>query len=585
MILDPRLLRLARDSRAALVLTVFFGLLSGLAIVFQARLMALVIARVFLGGADLVAMALPLKLLLIAIFARALLALGGEVTSSQAATRIKSGLRMALLARIQALGPVYKRGERSGELVSALSEGVEALQAYFSQYLPGLALAALVPLAVLLAVFPLDWISGIVLLFTAPLIPLFMVLIGDTASRRTQKQWAALGRLSAHFLDALQGLATLKAFGRSREHTVSVAQAGEAYRRATLGVLRITFLSALVLELVATLSTAVVAVQVGLRLLYGRLAFEEALFVLILAPEFYLPLRALGARFHAGTAGVSAAKRIFAVLETPVEISRVAEVTHPANGKGGIFPLRFERVSYTYPPSRDESESRPPALDGVTFTLEEGEHVACVGPSGGGKTTLTWLLLRFIDPSGGEILANGSPLRDLPPEEWRRQVTWVPQAPHLFNGTLLENLRIGNPTATHEQIEGVLRQARLERFVSTLTDGLEMRLGEGGARLSGGQAQRLALARALLKPAQLLLLDEPTSNLDPEEESLLQDAWEAAARGRTLLTVAHRLATASRAGRILVLDGGRLVESGNPAALAAQGGAYAALLNAGGGAL
>ena len=315
---DRRLLTYARRERLDLVLTVTLGALSGVLIVLAARVLAGVVNGVFLGGLAL-ADVWPLLVALVAIaVVRGLLLWAGDVTANRVATRVKTDLRERLTAHLLALGPAYTRGERTGELVNTAVEGIEALDAYFSQYLPQLALAVLIPVIFLLVVFPLDPLSGLVLLLTAPLIPVFMILIGSLADSLTRQQWTALSRMSAHFLDVLQGLTTLKLFNRSREQIAVIAEISDRYRDTTLGVLRVAFLSALVLEMVGTLSTAIIAVEIGLRVLYGRLAFEQAFFVLILAPEFYLPLRLLGTRFHAGIAGVTAARRVFEVLETPV---------------------------------------------------------------------------------------------------------------------------------------------------------------------------------------------------------------------------------------------------------------------------
>jgi ATP-binding cassette subfamily C protein CydD len=396
-----------------------------------------------------------------------------------------------------------------------------------------------------------------------------MILIGDLANRQSRKQWAQLSRLSAHFLDTLQGLTTLKLFGRSRDQTQMIARISDEFRDATMRVLRIAFLSAFALELLATISTALVAVQVGLRLLGGHLAFDEALFALILAPEYYLPLRMLGARFHAGVAGATAAGRIFEVLETPVGPSPQTPPHRVERGSprvGAIhelplpespFTIAFDDVYYAY----DGGER--PALNGVTFEMRPSETVALVGRSGAGKSTLANLLLRFIEPTAGRIMINGLDLRAFDGDAWRTRIAWVPQLPHLFAGSVADNIRLARPDALLDTVIRAAQQARADVFIRALPDGYETQIGERGARLSGGQAQRIALARTFLKDAPILILDEATSNLDPDTEADIRAAMRDLMRGRTALIIAHRLATVRDADRMVVLENGRVVETRN----------------------
>lgn len=582
MNLDQRLLRLARKSELSLSLTIALGFAAGVFTVAQAGLFSRVVDRVYLAGWTL-ADALPmLWLLLGAMSLRAALTWGSELAASAVARRIKTDLRSAVFQRFLELGPFYARDERTGELASVALEGIDALDAYYSQYLPGLALAALVPLTFLLIVFPLDPLSGLVLLLTAPLIPLFMILIGNLAQALTRRQWQALSRMSAYFLDVLQGLTTLKLLGRSKAQTSLIAEVSDRFRQRTMSVLRVTFLSALVLEMVATLSTAVVAVEVGLRLLYGRLPFEQALFVLLLAPEFYLPLRLLGTRFHAGMSGVAAAQRIFAILETPPLVTdkspqpsenRLASVPFPRHSPPSI---EFENVSFSYS-GQDEDRL---SLEGVTFRMSAGQKTALVGPSGGGKSTLAAMLLGFIQPQAGEIRVNGAPLAALDPEAWRSQVAWVSQNPYLFNDTVLANIRLGRPQASQEEVEQAARQAEAHEFIQALPQGYQTIIGERGARLSAGQAQRIALARAFLADAPLVVLDEATANLDPQSEALVQTSLARLLKGRTALIIAHRLTTARDADQIIVLDHGRVVESGTHPELLRRDGLYRRLTQA-----
>jgi ATP-binding cassette subfamily C protein CydCD len=571
--LDKRLLILASDRRLALAATIGLGLAAGILSVLAARFLSQIIGQVFLRGASLGEVRALLAWLFSILLLRALLALGSERAANAIALEVKTGLRRRLFAHLLALGPAYARQERTGELANTAIEGVEALDAYFSQYLPQLVLAALVPLTFLCFVFPLDWVSAVVLLVTAPLIPLFMILIGNLAQRLTRRQWRALSRMSAYFLDVLQGLTTLKILGRSRAQIGVIDQVSERFRQTTMSVLRVTFLSALVLEMVSTLSTAVVAVEIGLRLLYNQLTFEQAFFILLLAPEFYLPLRLLGTRFHAGMAGVSAARRIFDILDAQpffrrASLPAAAEPPSPAS-----HPINFEAVDYTYGSERH-------ALNRVTFTLRPGEKTALVGPSGGGKSTLANLLLGFITPQAGAIRVGDHPLAEIPPEVWRSQVSWVPQQPHLFQDSVAANIRLARPGASPVEVEQAARLAHAHDFIRALPQGYDTPIGERGARLSAGQRQRLALARSFLKDAPLLVLDEATNYLDPESEALVQEALERLLIGRTALIIAHRLSTVANADQILVLEHGRVVESGTHASLKARVGLYRRLLAA-----
>jgi ATP-binding cassette, subfamily C, bacterial CydCD len=582
MPLNLRLFCLARHHRTALLLTIALGAAGTIFAVLQARLLSILIAAAFLESRSLAESTPLLAILAGVVLLRALTIFGMEVSAHALARKVKRVLRLKLSERLFVLGPARLNGNddkphRTGELANTIVEGIEGLEPYFSQFLPQVALAILGPVIILVIVFPLDLISGVVLLLTAPLIPVFMILIGGLAGSVNKKQWKSLSRLSSYFLDVLQGLSTLKMLGASLGQTGQLEKAGDRFRQVTMQVLRVTFLSALVLELVATISTAVVAVQVGLRLLYGWIPFEMAFFILILAPEYYQPLRTLGARYHAALSGSAAAGRIFELLDlkvapdypSPRDNLRGYESGAPSSPPS----IEFEDVHVTYSAGRV-------ALQGLTFQVEAGQTVALVGASGSGKSTIAALLLGFVEPSSGQVKLSGHRLAGLENESLRSLIAWAPQKPYLFNESVAANIGLGFPGAGMEKIEKAAIQAGAHDFIQSLPQGYQTIIGEGGAALSGGQAQRLALARAFLKDAPLILFDEPTSQLDSETEAALTAALPKLLAGRTCILIAHRLPTAILADKIFVLYRGALVESGDHDTLLKKGGHYSRLVNA-----
>lgn len=589
MKLDRRLLQLVRSSRFGLFLTVTLGIGAGLLTILQARWLSRVISGVFLENQTLRESSPYLVLILGLMLMRAMASWGSEVAAASIAYKIKTRLRERLYVHLQELGPEFTRGERSGELINTAVEGIESLDAYFSQYLPQLLMAALVPLSILVFVFPLDLLSGLVLLFTAPLIPIFMVLIGNLADSLSKNQWQSLSRMSAYFLDVLQGLTTLKILGQSREQIKVIASLSDRFRETTMQVLRVAFLSALALELITTLSTAIVAVEIGLRLLYTKpesgllgIGFEQAFFILLLAPEFYLPLRMLGTRFHAAMAGVTAAGRIFEILPQPSSANyhsnspehRRAETRQTETSTEGSPPsIEFSAVHYAYSDGRT-------ALDNVSFSLPAGKITALVGVSGSGKSTIAHLLLRFLQQKQGNILVDHIPLTDIPKEAWLGKVAWVPQNPYLFNQSVANNIRLGNPHASMTDVTSAAKQAGAHQFITALPNGYDTLIGERGTWISAGEAQRIALARAFLKNAPVIILDEASANLDPRIEAQLVRGFQQLMQNRTVLIIAHRLATVVSSDQILVLEKGRLIQVGTHASLADRDGQYQQLIRA-----
>ncbi|WP_435255735.1 thiol reductant ABC exporter subunit CydD [Streptomyces althioticus] len=537
--IDPRLLRYARATRGFLAAVVGLGAVGAGLVVAQAMLIAEIVVGSFQDGRSVGELRTPLLLLVAVAAGRGLVGWLTELAAHRASAAVKSELRGRLLDRATALGPGWLDGQRTGSLVTLATRGVDALDGYFSRYLPQLGLAVVVPAAVLARIVTEEWVSAAIIVGTLPLIPVFMVLIGWATQNRMDRQWLLLSRLSGHFLDVVAGLPTLKVFGRAKAQAESIRTITAEYRRATMRTLRIAFISSFALELLATLSVALVAVTIGMRLVHGELDLYTGLLILILAPEAYLPLRQVGTQYHAAAEGLGAAEEIFTVLETPV----------PAAGKGAVpqGALAFQDVTVRYPGRATD------AVADVSFTVAPGETVALVGPSGSGKSTLLSAALGFVRPDAGRVSVGGADLTGLDLAEWHRHVAWVPQRPHLYAGTIAENVRLARPDADDAAVRRALRDAGALDFVDALPHGVGTVLGEDGAGLSAGQRQRLALARAFLADRPVLLLDEPTAALDGATEAEVVEAVRRLAEGRTVLLVVHRPALLAVAGRVVRL--------------------------------
>lgn len=524
-------------------------MLGGLAVVAAALIItqATALATVLATAADKRLHVGALAVFVGAVAARALVVWAQGAVAAAAAATVKARLRSDLLAAVGERGPLWLSGQRTGEIATLIGRGLDALDAYFTGYLPQLLLSVTVPIAVLARLTFADWGSALIITVTLPLIPIFGALLGWHAETATERQWRRLARLGGHFLDMVAGLPTLRVFGRARAQVEVVRRMADHHRVATMRTLRIAFLSALVLELVATLAVALVAVPIGLRLLAGGITLQTALLVLLLTPEAYLPLRAAGSQFHASMEGLTA-------LDEALRVQPPA----PARTTTRRFPpidrveLRLDRVTVEY--------ERTVALRDVSLTIRPGERIAIIGPSGAGKSTLLNLLLGFVTPTRGRVLIGDVDLSEIDLDEWRRELAWVPQRPHLFAVSLADNIRLGRPDAPLQAVDAAVRAAALDDVVRNLPNGLDTVLGERGYGLSSGQRQRVALARAFLRDAPIVLLDEPTARLDTAAEAAVLDATRRLIAGRTALLVAHRPALLADATRVLRVANGQVTE-------------------------
>ncbi|MGE6567756.1 heme ABC transporter permease/ATP-binding protein CydD [Shewanella vesiculosa] len=547
-----------------LKLSVLCGVLNGIAIVGQALFIAQILQGVIIDMVAPAALSREFFALIALLLIRALLAQVRERISFEAGKRLREDIRQAVLNKLVALGPVFIKGKPAGAWATLVFEQVEDLHDFYAKYLPQMMLAGFIPLLILVCVFPLNWAAGIILLATAPLIPLFMILVGMGAADANRKNMQALSRLSGYFMDRLKGLQTLKLFNRGEAELVNIEHASEDFRARTMSVLRLAFLSSAVLEFFAAVSIAVLAVYFGFSYLdhldfghYGvPISLFTGMFVLILAPEFYQPLRDLGTHYHAKAQAIGAAEALVELLDY--------QVSTPTNVESTSETMAFSASSISIQAIGVEVFS----LDGqrlagpISFTLPAGEQWAIVGPSGAGKTSLLNALLGFL-PYQGSLLINGHELSQLNVAQWRQHLAWLGQDPQLFHGTVRENVALANPQLNDEQIMALLEQANISEFVIQHPLGLDLVISDQSAGVSVGQAQRFALARALAQPAKLFLLDEPTASLDTQSEQSVLAALNTAMQSVTALTVTHKLDDLHSMNCVLVMEKGCVVQQGH----------------------
>ncbi len=547
--LDPRLMSRVKAIRGMLVADSVLGLVSALLVLAQAVLLAHVAAGGF-EGESVSSLLLPAIALCGVIGLRALSSWAFEVVGRRAATSVLSKLRLDLVRR-QVSEPGSARGSAradAAEVAAAAVNGIDSLEATFARYIPQVFLAMTVPIAVLVLVAAMDLLSAAIMLLTLPLVPVFMWLVGRYTEQRSRERLQALNLLAGHFLDVVRGLPTLRAFNRGEVQADRIGEVSEEYRRTTMGTLRVAFLSGAVLEFAATLGVALVAVTVGVRLVDGGIGFEAALTVLVLAPELYVPLRELGVHYHASADGRAVAGRLLDLGEEredaeSIEVGRRSDlVVAPSPRENAV---RLDDVHFSYP-DRDVV-----VLDSISLELEPAECLALTGPSGIGKSTVAELLMLIERPLAGRITIGDVGLAACDPERWRSRIAWAPQSPTMFRGTIADNIRLGDPEAGDVRLAECARLAGLDELLERLPGGVETPVGEGARALSAGERQRVALARAFLRDADLLILDEPTANLDPANAERIADSIVEVAAGRSVLLITHDPGLAARADRIV----------------------------------
>lgn len=532
-----------------LSLAIGSGFINGIFLIAQAWLLSSIVKDAVFNEVKLEQLWPRLFAMLGIFVVRGILAWLSEIFAFSAAARVKQHLREALYMRFHKIGPHDLAREETGALINSWVEGVDSMHDYYARYFPAMALTVMIPLAILIFIFPADLLSAVIMIVTAPLIPVFMILIGKGTEKLNQKQWRKLSYLSSHFLDVIQGMTTLKLFDASKREAVLVHKISDEYRLETMKVLRVAFLSSFTLEFFSTVSIALIAVTIGFRLMWGDMDFRHGFFVLLLAPEFYLPLRRMGVFYHARLQAIGAAEKMIPLLSgNEDQETKNQSLQLPVKAPHIVF----ENVSFAYGDRQ--------ILDKINFEILPALSTGLTGITGAGKTTIMAMLLGFIQPQQGRILIDGVNLDEIDLDFYRHNLGWVPQSPNLLSGTVKENILLGSPSASSEWFETICQDLKIDEFISKLPLGYETILGEKGFGLSGGQIQRIALARALIRNAHLLLLDEPTASLDTVTENMIDKALLDLGQGKTRFVIAHRSKTIAAMDRLYHLDNGQITQ-------------------------
>lgn len=561
--LNKRLIKEARIKRLYIPANIVHSILNSIFIIINAYLLALVVDGVFIKKQSFQAVKMHILLFLLNAAIKSIFNFFIDNTVKKLSEHIKENIKKNTFNLIVSANPYKVKEQKNGELINILTEGSEMLTPYYSQYIPQFFASVIVPILICIFVAFKDPLSALIMLVTYPLIPFFMALIGYKSKEKNEQQWKKLTTLSSHFLDMLQGLRTLKVFGRSKIQVEKIYEISENYRRSTMDVLKVSFLSALVLETTAAISTAVVSVNLGLRLVYNKIDFFTAFFILVITPDFYIPLRQLGVKFHSSLNGQVAIEKVSAIEKVLSSDSHAAQE-----------PLKAEKIASVEVKNLSFSHADKEALHNVSFKIISNEKIALVGDSGSGKSTLVNILSSFLKPEDNTVFINGININSLDKKYYLQKLAIVPQFPHIFNMSIEDNILLGN-SISKEEFLNICRLTRVSDFAEKFKNKYKTVIGEGeDIAISGGEKQRIALARALVKKADIIILDEPTSALDPETEELLSRVINNILENKIVLIAAHRLNTIKSADNIFVLNNGFLIESGKHEELLKKKGKY-----------